>query len=103
MNINRWVDTVRGKLHADTYVDYHATPDPPEGPYRARVPAARFRVDPEAIDVLEREIVEGELQVLYLTRCPCGRQWVEPRYETIAMCPKCGRTVVVTDPRSATT
>jgi len=103
MNLNKWIDTVRGNLRHETYVDFHATPDPPEGPYRARVPAARFRFDPGAVDVSEREIVDGELQVLYMTRCTCGRRWVAARLETIAICPRCDRAVVVADPRSATT
>jgi len=102
MNLNQWVDTVRGKLHPETYVDFHAIPDPPEGPYRARVPAARFRFAPEEVDVSEPEIVPGELRVLYVTRCSCGRRWVAPRFETIAICPKCRRVVVVTDPGSST-
>lgn len=100
MNLNHWVDAVRGKLHQETYVDFHAIPDPPEGPYRARAPAARFEISGGGAGVSEPEIVLGEVELLYLTRCPCGRQWVEPRYEAIAMCPKCGRTVVVTGPKS---
>jgi hypothetical protein len=103
MNVNKLVDTVRGKLHHETYVDFHAIPDPPAGPYRARVPAARYRSAPDDVEVSEPDIVRGDLQLLYVTRCPCGRRWVGPRFEAIAMCPKCGRAVVVTDPRSATT
>jgi hypothetical protein len=102
MNINKWVDTVRGKLHPETYVDFHAIPDPPEGPYRARVPSARFRFDPDEFDVSEPEIVQGDLRVLYVTRCYCGRRWATARFETIANCPNCGRVVVVTDPGSVT-
>jgi hypothetical protein len=65
MNVNKLVDTVRGKLQHETYVDFHAIPDPPAGPYRARVPAARYRSAPDDVEVSEPDIVQGDLQLLY--------------------------------------
>jgi hypothetical protein len=102
MSLAGWVDTVRDRLHHGKYVDFAEISGPPDGPYRARITTARVPHVTEGVDVGEREIVNGELQVLYVTRCTCGRRWVTPQFESISVCPRCGCAVRVEAPKPST-
>jgi hypothetical protein len=82
----------------EVYVDSASVPAEPEGPYRARLEtAARERVV-AGIDVSERETVTGELQVVYVTRCPCGNRWESSQAQRMSVCAKCNRAVLVEVP-----
>jgi len=91
---------VAGKQPADeTYFDSASVPAEPEGPYRARLEqATHHAAAPAGIDVAEREVVTGVLQVLYRTSCPCGHQWDSEQFQRIGICAKCGRAVLVETP-----
>ena len=83
----------------ETYFDSASVPAEPEGPYRARMEhAAHHSAAPAGIDVAEREVVTGVLQVLYRTHCPCGHQWDSEQFQRIVICSKCGRAVLVEKP-----
>jgi len=83
----------------ETYFDSASVPAEPEGPYRARMEhAAHHSAAPSGIDVGEREVVTGALQVLYRTSCPCGHQWDSEQFQRIGICAKCGRAVLVEKP-----
>ena len=91
---------VAGKQPAhETYFDSASVPAEPEGPYRARMEhAVHHSAAPAGIDVAEREVVTGVLQVLYRTHCPCGHQWDSEQFQRIVICSKCGRAVLVEKP-----
>jgi hypothetical protein len=99
MKLKDWLREVRGKGQPEeTYVDPADVPPLPEGPYRARLAVATHTSAPQGIDVKEREVVAGELQVLYRTHCPCGHQWDVLQFQRLSLCPQCGRAVLVEAP-----
>lgn len=96
MTLKSWIRDVRGQRPTEeAYVDFAAVPPEPEGPYRARMAVATHERTQAGIDVSEREVVSGELQVLYRTRCPCGHQWDGLDFQRVSLCAKCGRAVLV--------
>jgi hypothetical protein len=100
MKLKELLRGVAGKQPAhETYVDSASVPAAPEGPYRARMEhAAHHSAAPSGIDVGEREVVTGALQVLYRVSCPCGHQWDSEQFQRIGICAKCGRAVLVEKP-----
>jgi hypothetical protein len=99
MDLKKWIpDVGRPKEPDEVYVDGTEVPDEPEGPYRARMAVADHRPAAEGIDVSEREVVTGRLQLLYRTRCPCGHQWDALDFQRLSLCPKCNRAVLVEAP-----
>jgi hypothetical protein len=101
MKVKDWLRLVRGKHEQDeTYVDGSELSADPEGPYRARLGGtARHHAGSEGIDVGEREVVRGELQLVYRVHCPCTHHWDETQFQRLSLCPKCGRAVVVDPPQ----
>jgi hypothetical protein len=53
---------------------------------------------PDGIDVNEREVVTGRLELLYRTHCPCGHRWDAAEFHRMTLCPKCDRAVLVEAP-----
>ena len=103
MDLKKWIpDVGRMKQPKEMYVDGAEVPDEPEGPYRARMTAAAHRPAAEGIDVGEREVVTGRLQLVYRTRCPCGHQWDALDFQRLSICPKCSRAVLVVAPMLTT-
>lgn len=100
MKLKDWLRLVRKEPETkETYVDGSELHAEPEGPYRARLQQATHHTTPEGIDVLEREIVKGQLQLLFRTRCPCGHEWDSHEFHRVTLCPKCGRPVLVEVPQ----
>ena len=99
MDLKKWIPEVgRTKQREDVYVDGAAVPDEPDGPYRARMTGAAHRPPAEGIDVTEREVVVGRLQLVYRTSCPCGHQWDALDFQRLTLCPKCARAVLLAPP-----
>jgi hypothetical protein len=102
MKLKDWLRDIRGKRpREEVYVHFAEAPVEPEGPYRARLAAATRQSAVEGIDVSEREVMRGELQVLYRTRCPCSHQWDTLDFHRMSICPKCGCAVLVDVPKLA--
>jgi hypothetical protein len=100
MKLKDWLREIRGKRpREEVYVHFAEAPAEPDGPYRARVTAAVRQPATEGIDVSERDVVHGDLQVLYRTLCPCGHQWDTSQFHRMKICPKCGCAVLVNAPR----
>jgi hypothetical protein len=94
MRLKDWLSDVSERLKPTTYVDYHDVPDVPESPYRARV-SVTIDNGVNGVEVSEREIVRGELQMVYSIRCVCGKRWFDPSPERLQVCPKCGKAVLL--------
>jgi hypothetical protein len=99
MKLKDWLRDPRGKPSADeVYVDSAAVPAEPEGPYRARMVAGTRVAAPEGIDVSEREVVAGHVQLIYRIQCACGHQWDSAEFQRMSLCTHCGRAVLVEPP-----
>ena len=99
MKLKDWLRDPRGNSPPDeVYVDAAEVPAEPEGPYRARLEVAAHTATPEGIAVSEREVVHGQLQLIYRTRCTCGHQWDALQFQRMSLCPQCGRAVLVAVP-----
>jgi hypothetical protein len=99
MKLKNWIRDARGnRSPEEKYVNAVDAPSEPEGPYRARMAAATHHPAPEGIDVREREVVVGTLELRYCTRCPCGHEWESAQFQRMTLCAKCGRAVLVEAP-----
>jgi len=96
-SLSQWVDRVRDRLRPTTYVDWSDVPDGPVSPYRARLTLAPEQ-SPEGVEVRERDVVRGEMKVVYEIRCACGKRWFNPRLERVQLCPRCGHAVLLQAP-----
>jgi hypothetical protein len=101
MRLKDWLNDVGEKfyavgdrLKATEYVEYRDIPEEPLGPYRARV-SVQMEGGADGVEVSEREIVRGEMQMVYSIRCACGRRWFDVTPERLQVCPKCGRAVLL--------
>ena len=94
MRLKDWLNEVSDRLKPTAYVEFRDIPDEPESPYRARVSAA-LDLGPAGVEVCEREIVRGEIQMVYAIRCPCGRRWFDTSPDRLQVCPKCGKAVLL--------
>ena len=99
MKLKNWLRDVGGKrTPEDEYVDSAEVPPEPEGPYRARMAASTHHAAPVGIDVNEREIVAGHVELFYRILCPCGHHWDSVEFQKMSLCPQCGRAVLVEEP-----
>ena len=92
-----WLNQLTSRLKPTEYVDASDAPDPPESPYRARltVPIEHSLID---VEVCERDVVRGEMRVLYEVRCPCGKRWFNVTPDRVQLCPRCGSAVLLQPP-----
>ena len=95
--VGGWIGRLRDRLGPTEYVDWSDTPDLPACPYRARLTLPAEHTPP-GVEVRERDVVRGEIKVIYEVRCGCGRRWFNPRLERVQLCPRCGRAVLVEPP-----
>ena len=97
--VTTWLQRLRNRLTPSQYVAWSDLPDEPESPYRARLTVPKEGVpDDVDVDVEAREIVPGEMKIIYEVRCACGKRWFNPRHENVQLCPRCGRAVLLHDP-----
>ena len=92
--LTRWINALRDRLLPTVYVDARDVPDLPESPYRARL-TIPLEQGPDGVEVLERDVVRGEMTMIYEVHCPCGKRWFNPRHENVQVCPRCGRAVLL--------
>lgn len=95
--VMRWISGLRDRLAPTTYVDSSDVPDLPEPPYRARL-SIPLEQGADGVEVREREVVRGKMRTIYEVHCPCGKRWFNPRLETVQLCPRCNRAVVLNPP-----
>jgi len=99
MKLKNWLPHVGGKqAPEEQYIDSAEVPPEPEGPYRARMAAATHHPAPQGIDVNEREVVTGHVELVYRILCPCGHHWETHQFQKMSLCSKCGRAVLVDQP-----
>jgi hypothetical protein len=92
-----WMGRLRDRFKPTEYVEWADTPEAPECPYRARLSLPVEHL-PAGVEVRERDVVRGEMKVVYEVRCACGRRWFNPRLERVQLCPRCGRAVLLHPP-----
>jgi len=92
-----WLRQVRDRLAPTEYVNAADLPDEPLSPYRARLTVQKEQA-PDDFETGEREVVAGEMKIIYQVRCACGKRWFNPRCENVQLCPRCGRAVLLRDP-----
>jgi hypothetical protein len=95
-SINGWVRRVRDRVRP-SYVDWADVPDEPPPPYRARL-TVTMQSDASGVDVSEREVVRGEMEIVYEVRCACGKRWFSRRPDRLQICPRCDCAVLLDVP-----
>ena len=95
--VTTWWQRLRNRLRPSQYVDWSDLPAEPESPYRARLTVRKEEV-PDEIELGKRDVVPGEMKVIYEVRCACGKRWFNPRRENVQLCPRCDRAVLLRDP-----
>jgi len=53
---------------------------------------------PAGVEVREREVVRGEMRIVYEVHCACGKRWFNPTLQRVQLCPRCGRAVLLQPP-----
>jgi len=89
-----WLGHVRARLGPTTYVDFADIPDAQPCPYRARLTLPREVRETNA-DLEEREVVRGNVRMVYEVRCACGRRWFSAELAVAQVCPRCDRAVLM--------
>ena len=92
-----WLDKLSARLKPNVYVDASDVPDPPESPYRARLPKPPEQPLTD-VEVGEREVVRGEIRIVYEVHCACGKRWFNPTLLHVQLCPRCGCAVLLQPP-----
>jgi len=92
--VGRWFHRLLDRLKPTVYVDGRDLPDEPESPYRARL-TLPLEQSTEGVEVRERDVVHGEVRVIYEVRCSCGKRWFNPQLDKVQFCPRCSRAVLI--------
>lgn len=91
---------LRERFGATVYVDWRELPPEPESPYRARLTLPAERTPP-GFELREREVVHGEVRTIYEIHCACGKRWLTPQRESVQLCPRCARAVLLSQADAA--
>ena len=94
-----WVVRLRNRLKPASYVDYAEIPDEQVSPYRARLTLPADQTV-SGVEVRERDVVRGRVNVVYEIRCSCRRRWYMRKLERLQICPRCGSAVLLEPPGS---
>ncbi len=97
--LSDWMLRIRDRLKPVSYLDWHEIPDEPVSPYRARLTLPPDQTT-SGMEVREREVVRGKVNVVYEIRCSCRRRWFARHLERLQICPRCGSAVLLEPPES---
>ena len=101
VRLRRWrsalgLHLLRERFGATVYIDACDLPPEPESPYRARLTLSPERVPP-GFELREREVVRGQVRMIFEIHCACGKRWLTPQRESVQLCPRCDRAVLLSD------
>jgi hypothetical protein len=88
------VGRLRRRFERTVYVDATEVPDEPLSPYRARLNTPEQQPD-TGVEVRERDVVRGTIDIVYEIRCACGRRWFNRNHDRVQLCPRCARAVLL--------